>query len=339
MRATLFSGLVLAALLAANLPVAAQTLDAVRERGALSCAVPKDMRGFATVDSAGNWSGFDVAFCRALAAAVLGSASAVEYLPAPRAERFEALIGGEVEVVSGNAGWRFHRDVSLPISFVGVTLFDGEGFMVSRETGVAAAQELEGMRICVDPSAPTAQALDEYFGMIGKDFEPVPVTSRAEMYERYLGGECEAISAEISRLAALRAGFESPDDHVLLSDLFAREPQALAVRDDDRQWAAIVRWTLNALIAAEELGVTSANVEELASGSVNPEITRLLGKEGALGAQLGLDDEWALRAIAAGGHYGEIFAAHIGQQTPIGLPRGLNAQWTQGGLIYAPPFR
>lgn len=339
MRATLLSGLVLGTALAANLPVGAQTLDTVRERGTLSCAVPKDMRGFAVVDSAGNWSGFDVAFCRALAAAVLGSASAVEYLPAPRAQRFESLIEGEVDVVSGNAGWRFHRDVALPISFAGVTLFDGEGFMVSRELGVAAAQELEGMRICIDPSAPTAQVLDEYFGMFGKEFEPVPVAGRAEMYERYLNGECDAISAEISRLAALRAGFEAPDDHVLLSDLLAREPQALAVRDDDRQWAAIVRWTLNALIAAEELGVTSANVEELAAGSTNPEIARLLGSEGDLGAMLGLDAEWAMRAIAAGGHYGEIFAAHIGPQTPIGLPRGLNAQWTQGGLMLAPPFR
>ncbi|MCC5987524.1 MAG: amino acid ABC transporter substrate-binding protein [Pararhodobacter sp.] len=339
MRPTVLPGLVLAALLVVQLPAGAQTLEAVRERGTLSCAVPQDMRGFAVVDSAGNWSGFDVAFCRALAAAVLGSPSVVDYVPAPRDERLQALVEGAVDVVSGNTGWRFHRDVALPVNFVGVTFFDGQGFLVSRELGVAAAQELEGMRICIDPVSPSAPALSEYFGMFGKDFDPVPVSSRAEVYERYLGGDCDAVSAEISRLAAIRAGFETPGDHVLLPEVFAREPQSLVVRDDDPQWAAIVRWTLNALIAAEELGVTSANVEELAAGSSNPEVARLLGSEGELGTHLGLDAEWALRAIAAGGHYGEVFAANIGQQTPIGLPRGLNAQWTQGGLMFSPPFR
>lgn len=339
MRRIMLPGLVLAAMLAFQLPAGAQTLQTVQERGTLACAVPSDMRGFAVVDSAGNWSGFDVAFCRALAAAVLGSPSAVDYIPAPRDARLQALIDGEVDVVSGNTGWRFRRDVTLPVSFVGVTFFDGQGFMVSRELGVAAAQELENMRICLDPSAPSAQALDEYFGIFGKGYTAVPVSNRAEVYERYLSGECDAVSAEVSRLAALRAGFETPGEHVLLPEVFAREPQALAVRDDDAQWAAIVRWTLNALVAAEELGVTSANVEELAAGSANPEVARLLGGEGDLGEMLGLDSGWALRAIAAGGHYGEIFAAHIGQQTPIGLPRGLNAQWTQGGLMFSPPFR
>ena len=339
MRASLLSGLVTGVLLLGLLPAGAQTLDAVRERGSLACAVPQDMRGFAVVDSAGDWSGFDVAFCRALAAAVLGSPSAVDYLPASGAARFEALIGGEVDVVSGNSGLRFARDVALPVSFVGVTLFDGQGFMVSRSLGVASAQELEGMRICVDPEGPTGRALSEYFAMHDKALEPVPVSGRAEMHENYLRGDCDAVSAEVSRLAALRAGFESPGDHVLLPEVFAREPQALAVREDDLQWASIVRWTLNALIAAEELGVTSANVEELAISSTNPEIGRLLGSQGNLGEMLGLDPDWALRAIAAGGHYGEIFAANIGQQTPIGLPRGLNAQWTQGGLMFSPPFR
>ena len=339
MRASLLSGLVMGVLVLALLPAGAQTLEAVRERGTLACAVPQDMRGFAVVDSTDSWTGFDVAFCRALAAAVLDSPSAVEYMPAPREARFEALIEGRVDVVSGNTGLRFHRDVALPVSFVGVTLFDGQGFMVSRSLGVAAAQELEGMRICIDPAGPTGQALGEYFSMYDKAYEAVPVSSRAEMHEHYLGGACDAVSAEVSRLVSLRAGFESPGDHVLLPEVFAREPQALAVREDDPRWAAIVRWTLNALIAAEELGVTSANVEELAASSTNPEIARLLGSEGELGAMLGLDAQWALRAIAAGGHYGEIFAANIGQQTPIGLPRGLNAQWTQGGLMFSPPFR
>ena len=339
MRASMFSGLVMGMLVLALSPAVAQTLDSVRERGVLSCAVPQDMRGFAVVDSTDSWSGFDVAFCRALAAAVLGSPSAVEYMPAPREARFEALVEGAVDVVSGNAGYRFQRDVALPVSFVGITLFDGQGFMVSRSLGVASAQELEDMRICIDPDGPTGHALNEYFGMYDKGFDPVPVGSRAEMHEHYLNGDCDAVSAEVSRLAALRAGFETPGDHVLLPEVFAREPQALAVREDDLQWASIVRWTLNALIAAEELGVTSANVEELAASSTNPAIARLLGSEGDLGEMLGLDPDWALRAIAAGGHYGEIFAANIGQQTPIGLPRGLNAQWTQGGLMFSPPFR
>ncbi|MCC5999484.1 MAG: transporter substrate-binding domain-containing protein [Pararhodobacter sp.] len=339
MKATMLLGLAMAAIPGLSAPVLAQTMEAVRERGSLNCAIPSDMRGFASVDSAGAWSGFDVAFCRALAAAVLGSSTSVTFVPGTREERFDALISGEADVMSGNAGWRYQRDTELPVSFVGVTLYDGLGFMVSRELGVAAAQELDGMRICVDPDAPSTRALDEYFSMWDKRYVPVPVQSRTDVQEHYLGGACDAVSAEISRLAAIRAAFAAPGDHVFLPEVFAREPQSLVVRDDDIQWADIVRWTLNALVYAEELGVTSANVNELAAASNNPDIGRLLGSSGDLGAMLGLEPEWARRAIAAGGHYGEIFAANIGQQTPIGLSRGLNALWTQGGLLFSPPFR
>ncbi len=339
MKIATLLGLATAGILVLQVPAAAQTLQAVQDRETLVCAVPADMRGFAAADSAGAWSGFDVAFCRALAAAVLGSSTAVTFLPGTREERFDALIAGEADVVSGNAGWHYSADVELPISFVGVTLFDGLGVMVSRELGVASAQELEGMRICVDPDAPSSDALSEYFGMWDKQYDPVPVHNRADVQERYLGGGCDAVSAEISRLAAIRAAFAAPGDHVFLPEVLAREPQSLVVRDDDQQWADIVRWVLNALILAEELGVTSANVDELAAGSTNPHVARLLGTSDNLGEMLGLESDWAQRAIAAGGHYGEIYAANIGQQTPIGLPRGLNALWTQGGLMYSPPFR
>lgn len=339
MKVSTLLGLATAASIGFQAPVQSQTLEAVQERGSLVCAVPADMRGFAAVDEAGAWTGFDVAFCRALAAAVLGSSTAVTFLPGSREERFDALIAGEADVVSGNTGWRYRSDVELPISFVGVTLFDGLGFMVSRELGVAAAQELADMRICVDPDAPSTSALEEYFGIWEKQYTAVPVRGRAEAHEQYLGDGCDAVSAEISRLAAIRATFASPSDHVFLPDIFAREPQSLVVREDDAQWASIVRWTLNALIIAEELGVTSANVAELAAGSSNPHISRLLGRSGDLGSMLGLEADWARRAIAVSGHYGEIYAANIGQQTPIGLARGLNALWTQGGLLYSPPFR
>ena len=339
MKRAIITGLMLAASIGFQAPAAAQTLDMVRDRGSLHCAVPADMRGFAVLDASGSWSGFDVAFCRALAAAVLGSSTAVEFVPGSRDERIEALISGEADVVSGNLGWRYQTDAEWPLSFVGVTLFDGLGFMVSRELGVAAAQELDGLRICVDPEASSTRALDEYFGTMEKTYVAVPVHSRAEVQEQYLGGGCDAVSAELSRLAAIRAGFAAPADHVFLPEVFAREPQSLVVRDDDPQWADVVRWTLNALILAEELGVTSANVDELAAGTPNPHAARLLGVSGDLGALLELEPDWARRAIAAGGNYGEIFAANIGQQTPIGLARGLNALWTQGGLMYSPPFR
>lgn len=338
MRKTVIYGAMTAIGLAATAASAA-TLDDVKARGELNCGTNTGLAGFAAPDANGNWQGFDVAICRAVAAAVLGDPTRVKFEPLTGQTRFSALSSRQVDILVRNTTWTFSRDVELAFTFVGVNYYDGQGFIVPKALGVASAKELDGATVCIQTGTTTELNLADYFRRNNMDYEPVPIETNAEALQQYLAGSCDAYTTDASGLAAGRATFANPQDHILLPEIISKEPLGPLVRHGDDQWADIVRWTFNALVAAEEYGVTSANLEELSKGTNNPEINRLLGTEGDFGAKLGLDKDWAKRAIAAGGNYGEIFAATIGESTPIGLARGLNAQWTQGGLQYAPPFR
>ncbi len=316
----------------------AATLDDVKARGTLKCGVNTGFAGFAFPDAQGNWQGFDVVLCRAIAAAVLGDQTKIDFVPTTGETRFTALTSGEIDVLSRNSTWTFTRDVDLKFTFAGVNYYDGQGFMVSKDLGVTSAVELDGATVCVQTGTTTELNLADFFKINNIGYQPVPIQTPAEADQQFLGGACDAYTTDASQLATQRGTYENPDNYVILPEIISKEPLGPVVRQGDDQWADIVRWTLNALVAAEEYGVTAGNAEEMAQ-SENPEARRLLGTEGDLGTMLGLDAEWAKRAIMANGNYGEIFAATIGEGTPSNIARGLNAQWTEGGLQYSPPFR
>jgi general L-amino acid transport system substrate-binding protein len=318
----------------------ASTLDEVKARGSLNCGVTTGLTGFAEPNASGVWEGFDVAVCRAVAAAVFGDPMAVEFVPTTGQTRFTALASGEVDMLARNTTWTFSRDADLKFEFVGVNYYDGQGFMVPASLGVSSALELDGATVCIQTGTTTELNLADFFASNNMSYEPVPIETNAEAQQQYLANACDVYTTDASGLAATRATFENPGDHVLLPEIISKEPLGPLVRHGDNEWGDIVRWSLNALIAAEELGITSANIAELAAApGQNPEINRILGTEGDLGAMLGLEANWAVNAISAGGNYGEIFERYLGESTPIGLARGLNAQWTDGGLLYTPPFR
>jgi general L-amino acid transport system substrate-binding protein len=337
MKSTLYLGTALGLALAAGAASAA-TLDDVKARGTLKCGVNTGFPGFAFPDAQGQWQGFDVAGCRAVAAAVLADPTKVEFVPTTGETRFTALTSGEIDLLVRNSTWTFTRDVDLGFSFVGVNYYDGQGFMVSKDLGVTSATELDGATVCVQTGTTTELNLADFFNVNGISYQPVPVQTPAEADQQFLGGACDAYTTDASQLATQRGSYPDPDNFVILPEVISKEPLGPVVRQGDDQWADIVRWTFFALVAAEEYGVTAANAEEMTT-SENPEIRRLLGGEGDLGPMLGLEADWAKRAIMAGGNYGEIFAAYLGEETPSNIARGLNALWTEGGLQYAPPFR
>ena len=279
-------------------------------------------------------------FCRAVAAAVLGDGNAVKFVPTTGKTRFTALASGEIDLLARNTTWTFSRDVDLKFEFVGVNYYDGQGFMAPKALGVTSAKDLDGATVCIQTGTTTELNLADFFRSNNISYEPVPIETNAEAQAQYLAGACDVFTTDASGLASTRATFENPDDHIVLPEIVSKEPLGPLVRHGDNNWGDIARWTLNALITAEELGVTSANVaEHTANAGNNPEVNRLLGTEGDLGGMLGLDKQWASRAIAVNGNYGEIFEKNIGVNTPIGIARGLNASWTNGGLIYSAPFR
>ncbi len=338
MTKSVFFGTIAAATLAAGM-VSAGTLEDVQAKGELACGVSTGLVGFAAPDAAGEWKGFDVSVCRAVAAAVLGDASAVKFVPTTGKTRFTALSSGEIDLLARNTTWTFSRDVDLKFTFVGVNYYDGQGFMVRKDLGVGSAKDLDGATICIQTGTTTELNLADFFRSNSISYEPVPIETNAEAQQQYLGGACDVYTTDASGLAATRATFEDPGAHTLLPEIISKEPLGPLVRHGDDVWGDVVRWTLNALITAEELGITSANLAEMQNGTNNPEVNRLMGTEGELGAMLGLEADWAVKALSVGGNYGEIFEKNIGEATPIGLARGLNAQWTKGGLIYSPPFR
>ncbi|MGB1264598.1 MAG: amino acid ABC transporter substrate-binding protein [Nereida ignava] len=339
MKKTVFLGALTLSGLAA-VAASAGTLDDVKARGIMNCGVTTGVPGFAAPNSSGEWEGFDVDVCRAVAAAVLGDPTAVEFVPTTGKTRFTALASGEIDMLARNTTWTFSRDVDLKFDFIGVNYYDGQGFMVPKELGVSSAKELDGATVCIQTGTTTELNLADYFRSNNISYEPVPIETGAEAVQQYNAGACDVYTTDASALAAQRANFPDPSAHVVLPEIVSKEPLGPLVRHGDNEWGDIVRWTLNALISAEELGVTSVNAASLAAdGSNNPEINRLLGTEGNLGEQLGLDADWAKRALEAVGNYGESFARNIGESTPIGLARGLNASYLDGGLIYSPPFR
>ncbi len=317
----------------------AGTVDDLRAKGFLQCGISTGVPGFAYTDDKGNWQGFDPALCKAVAAALFGDSTKVKYTPTTGKTRFEALKSGEIDMLARNTTWTYSRDVDLKLTFVGVNYYDGQGFMVPKALGVASAKELDGASVCIQTGTTTELNLADYFRANDISYEPVPIETNAEGRKNYQAGRCDVYTTDASGLAATRSTFENPDDHVILPEIISKEPLGPLVRHGDDQWADVVRWTLNVLIIAEELGITSKNVADLAKNSKIPEINRLLGSEGKYGEMLGLASDWAVKVISQVGNYGEVYDRFIGPETLIGLERGLNAQWTDGGLLYSPPFR
>jgi len=338
MNKSVFLGALAIAGLAAG-AASATTLEDVQAAGELKCGVTTGLVGFAAPDADGKWDGFDVSVCRAVAAAVLGDGTKVKFVPTTGKTRFTALASGEVDVLARNTTWTFSRDVDLGFEFAGVNYYDGQGFMVPKSIGVTSAKELDGATVCIQTGTTTELNLADYFRANNISYEPVPIETNAEAQQKYLSNACDVYTTDASGLAATRATFEDPSAHMVLPEIVSKEPLGPLVRHGDNQWGDIVRWTLNALITAEELGVTRDNVGEMAKGTNNPEINRLLGTEGTLGAMLGLNADWARKAIASEGNYAEIFNRNIGPDTIIGLSRGVNASYRDGGLLYSPPFR
>ena len=338
MKKSVFLGSLAASALVAGF-ASAGTLDDVKARGQLICGVNTGLTGFGAPDASGNYAGFDVAVCQAVAAAVLGDATKVKYVPTTGETRFTALASGEVDMLARNSTWTYSRDTDLKLDFVAVNYYDGQGFMVKKELGVTSAKDLNGATICIQTGTTTELNLADYFKANNMTYTPVTIADDAEGQRQYVAGACDAYTTDASGLAAARATLADPENNIILPEIISKEPLALAVRHGDNNWGDIVRWTFYALVTAEEKGITQANIEEVATSSQDPEVKRLLGTEGDLGAMMGLDKDWAKRAIAASGNYGEIFAANIGESTPIGLARGLNEQWSKGGLLYSPPFR
>jgi general L-amino acid transport system substrate-binding protein len=317
----------------------AATLDEVKSRGKLLCGVNPGLQGFAAQTPEGQWTGFDVDFCKAVAAATLGDASLVEFVPLDAAERFDKLKSGAVDVLARNTTWTMERETKLGLRFAGVSYHDGQGFIVKKLLGVTSALQLSGASICFLSGTTTQANVEDFFREKEMTFTPVMFGKIDELVRAFDEGKCDTYTADLSQLYAVRLKLANPDDSVVLADVISKEPLGPAVRQGDDQWLNIVRWTLFALINAEELGVTSAGVEGLVAESKSPPVRRLLGTEGSFGVDLGLDPAWAVRAIKATGNYGEVFNRNLGKDSPLAIERGINALWNGGGLLYAPPVR
>jgi general L-amino acid transport system substrate-binding protein len=318
-------------------PAAAQsTLDAVRAKGYVQCGVSTGIAGFSAPDSKGVWHGIDIDMCRAVAAAVFGDANKVRYTALTTQQRFTALQSGEVDLLARNSTWTLSRDASLGINFVGVNYYDGQGFMVPKKLNVKSAKQLNGATICVQPGTTTELNLADYFRANKMSFKPVVIEKLEEVLNAYFSGRCDAFTTDQSGLVALRASrAPKPDDHLILPELISKEPLGPAVRHGDDRWFDIVKWSLFAMIEAEELGLSSKNIDEQAKGQ-NPTIQRFVGASGDIGKMMALDNRWAYNIVKQVGNYGESFEANL---KPLGFERGLNRLWSQGGLLYVPPIR
>lgn len=318
---------------------AGKTLDQIRQRGQLVCGVSTGVIGFSAVDSQGHWRGLDVDVCRAIAAAVLKDPNKVKYVPLNAEQRFTALQSGEVDLLSRNTTWTLTRDASLGLEFTAITYYDGQGFLVPKKLKLRSAAQLRNAEICVQSGTTTEQNLSDYFKAQGVNIKPVVFENFEASVRAFFSGRCQAYTTDASALAFIRSKeAQKPDDYQILPELISKEPLGPVVRRGDDEWFTIVKWIVFALIDAEEYGVTQGNVQSM-KASTNPAIRRLLGSTGDSGKPLGLDRDWAARAVGAVGNYGEIFRRNVGADSPLKLGRGLNALWTQGGLMYAPPIR
>jgi general L-amino acid transport system substrate-binding protein len=318
-------------------PAAAQTLAAIKKRGALVCGVSEGIFGFSIETDAG-WTGFDVDFCRALAAAVLGDPNKVRYVPLNAESRFAVLQSGEIDVLSRNSTWTMAREVELKLMFPAVTYFDGQGFIVRKARNAASALELGGAKICVQGGTTSELNLADYFLANDTKLDRNTFTEAGDAIRAYDSGRCDAFTSDVSQLYAVRLTLTAPDDHVILPDIISKEPFGPVVRQGDEQWFNIVKWTVFALINAEELGVSSRSIGQ-ALRSEKPDVKRLVGTEGSFGEQAGLTRDWAVRIIRSVGNYAEIFERNVGDRSNLGIPRGLNELWSNGGIVYAPPIR
>ncbi len=312
------------------------TLKSIKDRGALKCGITQALAGFAFADKQGKWKGFDVDFCRALAAAL---GVEVKFIPTSAKERFPALQSGEVDVLFRNTTWTVSRDTRLGFDFAGVNYYDGQGFMVRKNSGIKSAKDLDGATVCVNAGTTTELNLGDYFRSNGMKYKAVVYETGTEVRQAYEAGRCDAHTTDASGLAAQRTAMKDPGAHIILPEIISKEPLGPVVRHGDNQWGDMVAWLLNATIVAEEKGITQANVERVRNSSKDPEVQRLLGKTGSVAKDLGYDSDWAVKAIKAVGNYGEIFERNIGKNTPLALARGLNQLWSKGGILYAPPVR
>ena len=321
--------------------VLASTLDDVRARGKLNCIINTGLPGFAAPDDKGNWTGFDVDFCKAVAAATLGDASKVAYTTATGKTRFTKLAAGEGEILSRNTTWTFSRDVDLSQTFIGVSYYDGQGFMVPKKLGVKSAKDLDGASVCIQTGTTTELNLAEFFSANNIKYNPVPIETNSEAQALYKAGRCDVYTTDASGLYATIASFDNPSDHMVLPEIISKEPLGPVVRHGDDQWADIVSWTLKAMMAGEELGITSSNVKSLAGkDNKNKEINRLLGKDPLQGlSKLGLSADWAVNIIGQVGNYEEVFERNLGMSTPLKIARGVNQLSRDGGLFYIPPIK
>jgi len=325
---------------AAALPAhAGKTIDAIKARGQLACGVNTGLAGFSAADSQGNWSGLDVDVCKAIAAALLGDASKVKYVPLNAQQRFTALQSGEIDILSRNTTWTLTRDASLGMHFTGVTYYDGQGFMVPAKGKVKSAKQLKGATVCVQSGTTTEKNLTDFSRANNLNIKPVVFEKQEASTSAYFSGRCQAFTTDASGLASIRnKEAKNPAEHMILPELISKEPLGPSVRRGDDEFFAIAKWTVFALIEAEEYGLTQANVDQMKT-SQDPVVQRILGVSEDTGKLLGLDKEWAARAIKAVGNYGEIFERNVGPKSPLGLPRGSNNLWNKGGLMYAPPVR
>jgi general L-amino acid transport system substrate-binding protein len=330
--------LCLAAILALGSSASANTLDAVRHNGFIRCGVSEGQPGFSNPDAHGNWTGIDVDYCRAVAVAVFNDPNKVRFVPVSFAERFTALQAGQFDILSHNTTWTMDRDVAQGLEFIGTIFYDGQGFMVRKSLGVNSALKLNGATLCTQTGTTSELNAADYFRAHKLQYKILVYQKESEYIAAYDAGRCDAATTDRSGLAGDRLKLKNPADHILLPDTISKEPLGPAIRQGDQQWGDLCRWTLFALVNAEELGVNSKNVDAMLN-STSPEVRRLLGKEGGFGAVLGLTNDWAYRIVKRLGNYGEIYERGVGASTPLKLPRGLNNLWNHGGIMYAPPIR
>ena len=329
-----------AGLVAAAPAMASKTMESIKKKGEVSCGVNTALGGFGIAGSDGKWTGFDVDYCRAIAAAALGDANKVRYVPLSAAQRFTALQSGEIDVLARNTTWTMSRDTQLGTTFGATNFFDGQGFLVPKSLKVKSAKQLKGATICVQSGTTTEKNLADYFRMNKMTYKPVVAEDLKVVIANYNEGRCKVFTSDASQLAAIRANdTKTPDDHIILPEIISKEPLGPVTRQGDEAWSKLVTWVHFAMITAEELGVTSANVDQMRSDT-NPEIQRLLGQgNNDFGKSIGTDAQWAYRVVKQVGNYGEVFERHVGKKTPLKLDRGQNALWNKGGLQYAPPIR
>ena len=331
-------GWLVACLLVAATSLQAQTLDGVRKAGELRCGVQPGLAGFSQIDGKGEWRGLDVDICRAVAAAALGDGRKVRFISLTPQTRFTALQSGEIDLLTLDTTWTLSRETNSGLLFAGVDFYDGQGFMVRADSDVKSAKELNGASVCLQPGTVTELNLVDFARLNNIRLQPVPIESLPQAVDTFLSGRCDAYTADASALAGIRSGLPKPESVRVLPDVISKEPLGPSVRSDDVRWFKLVRWTLYAMIAAEELGVTQANVDGMLK-STDPNVQRLLGTDSKFGESLGVSNDWAVSIIKAVGNYGESFERNMGAGSLLGLPRGLNALWTKGGLMYSPPIR